>query len=201
MSVSWNVREGLLLVKLNVPAMSWPGVHWTLIVCGVLEYPCTQLLSFTPGWSTLIGPGPSKLCSDWLGSWCCYASSLMSPLSLCLYGIRVAFMHGKNLNIIGDTDMPYRHRERQEMPPSVPLFGCFSGMREDLISDFEWSTLVSTTLSCLITQYRWNQLKHKLSTIIRREKKAFQHLKPEPFYFYNLHCWCQTIQGFISDWK
>ena len=28
-------------------------------------------------WSTLIGPGPSRLCSDWLRSWCVYASSLM----------------------------------------------------------------------------------------------------------------------------
>ena len=30
-----------------------------------------------PGWSTLIGRGPSRLCSHWLRSWCCYASSLM----------------------------------------------------------------------------------------------------------------------------
>ena len=30
-----------------------------------------------PDWSTLIGRGPSRLCSDWLRSWCCNASSLM----------------------------------------------------------------------------------------------------------------------------
>ena len=28
-------------------------------------------------WSTLIGPGQMRLSSDWLRSWCCYASSLM----------------------------------------------------------------------------------------------------------------------------
>ena len=27
--------------------------------------------------STLIGPAPSRLCSDWLRSWCCLASTLM----------------------------------------------------------------------------------------------------------------------------
>ena len=36
-----------------------------------------NILQFAADRSTLIGPGPSRLCSDWLGLWCCYTSSLM----------------------------------------------------------------------------------------------------------------------------
>ena len=39
-----------------------------------------------PEKASLIGRGPSRLCSDWLRSWCCYASSLMAFLALrCLW--------------------------------------------------------------------------------------------------------------------
>ena len=53
-----------------------------------------------PDWSTLIGRGPSRLCSDWLDHQHTAQGTIrISCLELCLYGIgiRVNSMHWKNL--------------------------------------------------------------------------------------------------------
>ena len=64
-----------------------------------------ETLGFTTQCSTLIGPGPSRLCSDWLRSWCCYASSSCPLLWFYLYGIKESWRHqhlGPDLRLLVD---------------------------------------------------------------------------------------------------
>ena len=126
-------------------------------MCVLVEYPCTQLL---------------------------YTRMVQSHSS----------SHGKDL-----LEAPLCHKD-SDKKCLLALFGrfelCLSGIRElashnshitYLISDLEWGTLLSTTISCLITQYRWNQLKHKLSTIIHRPDSTI--LNPFISIICILHCW------------